>query len=39
MKTFMFIAATLLATLILVAAGLGEADQGPSVGWAGVSQR
>ena len=39
MKTLMFIAATFLATLILVAAGLGEVDQGPRVGWLGVSQQ
>lgn len=40
MKTLMFIAATFLATLILVAAGWGEAaDQAPRVGWFGVSQQ
>jgi hypothetical protein len=35
----MFIAATLFATLILVAAGLGEPDQGPRIGWFEVSPR
>ncbi|SEB25672.1 hypothetical protein SAMN05444680_12660 [Variovorax sp. YR216] len=39
MKAFIFIAATFIATLILVAAGLEEAPQGPRVGWFGVSQQ
>lgn len=35
----MFIAATFLATLILVAAGWDEAAQGLRVGWFGVSEQ
>jgi hypothetical protein len=39
MKSILFVAATLLATAILVAAGLGEGGQGPRIGWFEVSQR
>jgi hypothetical protein len=38
MKALMFIVATLFVTLILVAAGLGESDQAPRIGWFEVSQ-
>jgi hypothetical protein len=38
MKPLMFVTATLLAILILVAAGLGEREQGPRIGWFEVSQ-
>jgi hypothetical protein len=39
MKSILFVAATLLATAILVAAGLGEGGQGPRTGGLDVSQR
>lgn len=39
LKVLAFIAATLLATGLLVAAGLGDGDPGPRMGWFDVSSR
>jgi hypothetical protein len=38
LKAVAFVAATMLATTILVVSGLGDDGQGPRVGWFEVSQ-